>query len=142
MNCIIFEEKEKNMLSKKLPKPRNSEKGFTLIELIIVIVILGVIAGVAIPQFIGLSDDARLSAARGVGGSLSGTIASLHADYLINDNDYDADAVIANTQFAGGVTVVNAGGILTFTSGPNDYTWTYNARVDEASAFLTELAGF
>ncbi len=142
MNCIIFEEKEKNMLSRKLPKPRNSEKGFTLIELIIVIVILGVIAGVAIPQFIGLSDDARLSAARGVGGSLSGTIASLHADYLINDNDYDADDVIANTQFAGGVTVTNAANVLTFSSGPNDYTWDFVDRVDEASAYLTEVGGF
>ncbi len=44
-------------------KVKNNEKGFTLIELIMVIVILGVISAVAIPKFLSLSDSAKLSAA-------------------------------------------------------------------------------
>lgn len=80
-----------------------SEKGFTLIELIMVIVILGIIAGVAIPKFLSLSGAAKTSAARGIGGALSGSIMSLHANYLLNATTYDANDVLNSTSFAGGV---------------------------------------
>ncbi len=119
-------------------KLESEEKGFTLIELIIVIVILGVLASVAIPQFVGLTDDARLSAARGVGGSLNASAVVLHTDWLVNGNNYDADDVIANTVFTGGITVNNAANVLTFTSGPNDYRWDYHDRVGTFSGYVTE----
>jgi MSHA pilin protein MshA len=124
------------------PKRKKNEKGFTLIELIIVIVILGIIAGVAVPKFIGLSSSARVSAARGVGGAISGTIQSMHADYLINTTDYDADAVLAATAFAGGVAVTNAANVLTFVSGPDTFTWTYTPRATDVGAFIAETSGF
>lgn len=131
------------MLSRKLPKPRNDEKGFTLIELIIVIVILGIIAGVAIPKFVGLSDEARKSAARGVAGAMSSTIAAKHADYLLNAVAYDADTVIAATQFESGVgTPTHAGGTVTWVSGPKTFTWTYTANAGDTSAYITEASGF
>lgn len=45
--------------------------GFTLIELIIVIVILGILSAVAIPSFVDLSGDARTAAVQGVAGALA-----------------------------------------------------------------------
>ena len=124
-------------------KRKKNEKGFTLIELIIVIVILGIIAGVAVPKFIGLSDSARVSSARGVGGAISGTIQSAHADYLLNTTVYTPASILTSTSFSGGVSVaVNAAGDYEFVSGPDTFTWTYNVRVDDVGAFIEELAGF
>ena len=46
------------------------QAGFTLIELVIVIIILGILAVTAAPKFLNLQDDARLAAANGVKASL------------------------------------------------------------------------
>lgn len=54
---------------------RQHQSGFTMIELIMVIVILGILAAIAMPRFVDLSSDARASALSGV----SGAAASAHA---------------------------------------------------------------
>ena len=117
------------------------EKGFTLIELVMVIVIIGIISAVAIPRFVNLSSTARLDAARAVGAALSGTIHAEHADYLINADDYDVAEVLANTTFSGGVTVTNAGNTLTYVTGPDTFTWAYTDSVGDTSASIAENSG-
>lgn len=61
----------------------NNQRGFTLIELILVIVILGIMSSIVAPKFINLQSDARASVMKGVQGAVSSAAGMIHAKSLI-----------------------------------------------------------
>ena len=57
---------------------RFTQRGFTLIELVVVIIILGILAAFAVPKFMGLEGQARVAAVKSIGGSMEAADTMAH----------------------------------------------------------------
>ncbi len=121
-----------------------NNEGFTLIEMVMVIVILGILAAVAIPRFIDLKGSATSSVGHGITGALAGQITMLHANYLINSTSYTGTQVVDSIDSSNidNLTIDAAQTQITGSVDGNNFVWTYTARSGFTAAQVAEDTGF
>jgi len=115
-----------------------NQAGFTLVELIVVIVILGVLAATALPKFINVSTDARKAAINGLAGGLRSSVAVVQARYFATGTNTSPVTMANNDTVAVGTSgsasgIPTASGIL---NALQDYSGFFP---DSANATATAL---
>ena len=147
---------------------KSKQRGFTMIELVVVIVILGILAAFALPKYMGLENQARIASVNGLEGTTRSAAALAHGVWLASGspatitvegqvitmaNGYPNRATMVNTLTPGTVQAGTPGrytyaagtGVFSLNGAPTpatcSVTYTQPAALNLAPTIATATAG-
>ena len=127
-----------------MKKMNKKQAGFTLIELVMVIVILGILSAFALPRFADLTGDARTASINGLAGAIKSAAAIAHSDQIAKSGALGDSVTLdgAAVTMVNGYPTANAAGIaISAAIDTADYTPSGGAATGGAS-IVYQIEGY